>query len=177
VKDGATFFANVIRQRAHYNRNTPFPMGAYAANDPRGIRNFPYTSDTKINPETYAFINNNSYSGVHAKGEVWCTILWDVYWNFVDAYGFSPDLYQGEGGNNIFLQSVVDGMKLQPCTPNFVDARNAILLADAINNGEASNNCLLWKGFAKRGLGVNAVGTRSGVSQVKEDFTVPSGCW
>jgi hypothetical protein len=48
----------------------------------------------------YSYINGAAYAGVHAKGEVWCGILWEVYWNFVDLYGFDPDLYLGEGGNN-----------------------------------------------------------------------------
>jgi len=169
------FFANVIRQRKSYDRDDVFPMGAYSANNPIGIRRFPYSTDFKINPETYGFINGGNYTGVHAKGEVWCGILWEVYWNLVDVYGFSPNVYIGDGGNNKILQLVIDGMKLQPCNPNFVDARNAILLADETNYA-GENGCLLWKGFAKRGLGVNAVGGRTGALQVKEDFTVPNHC-
>jgi len=169
------WFATVIRQRASYNRNDTFPMGDYSANVPGGIRKYPYTTDMKIDPETYAYVNQAAYSGVHAKGEVWCGILWEVYWNFVDTYGFDPDLYLGEGGNNKILQNVVDGMKLQPCNPNFVDARDAIFQADKANYGGNSNWCLMWTAFAKRGLGVNAVGGRNG-SPVKEDFSIPVEC-
>jgi len=169
------FFATVLRQRAYYTRDDVFPMGAYSANDPTGIRNYPYTTNMKIDPETYGFINLANYTGVHTKGEVWCGILWETYWNLVDTWGFAPNQYIGTGGNNKILQNVIDGMKLQPCNPNFVDARNAILLADDINYG-GENSCLLWQGFAKRGLGVNAVGGRTGAPVVKEDFTVPSAC-
>jgi extracellular elastinolytic metalloproteinase len=50
---------------------------------------------------------------------------------------------------------VLNGMKLQPCRPSFFDARDAIIEADRIlTDGE--NVCLLWKGFAERGLGVDA---------------------
>jgi extracellular elastinolytic metalloproteinase len=46
-------------------------------------------------------------------------------------------------------------MKLQPCRPSFFDARDAIIEADRVlTDGE--NVCLLWKGFAKRGLGYDA---------------------
>jgi len=169
------FFANVIRQRPTYNRLDVFPMGAYSSNNPKGIRNYPYTTDLKIDPETYGFVNNATYSGVHAKGEVWCGILWETYWNLVDAYGFSSNVYEGDGGNNKILRNVVDGMKFQPCNPNFVDARDAILMADDINYGGA-NRCLLWQGFAKRGLGQWAIGGRTGNTRVVEDFTVPSDC-
>lgn len=46
-------------------------------------------------------------------------------------------------------------MKLQPCRPSFFDARDAIIEADRILTG-GENVCLLWKGFAKRGLGFDA---------------------
>ena len=46
-------------------------------------------------------------------------------------------------------------MKLQPCSPGFVDGRDAILEADAALTG-GENECLIWKGFAKRGLGFGA---------------------
>jgi len=50
---------------------------------------------------------------------------------------------------------VINAMKLQPCRPSFFDARDAIIEADRVlTDGE--NVCLLWKGFAERGLGVDA---------------------
>jgi len=169
------FFATALRQRATYKAADLFPMGAYSANNPNGIRKFPYTTDITVDPETYGYVNNAGYEGVHAKGEVWTGILWETYWNFVEAHGFSADWYLGEGGNNRILQDVVDGLKLQPCTPNFVSARDAILQADKANYG-GDNICRLWRGFAKRGLGALAVGTSQGVTKVVEDFTVPAEC-
>ena len=47
----------------------------------------------------------------------------------VAEFGYDPDLY-GTGGNNLAYQLVIDGMKLQPCSPGFVTGRNAILAAD-----------------------------------------------
>lgn len=170
------FFATLIRQRPNYNRFDVFPMGNYSANTRWGIRKFPYTTNMTVDPETYGNINDGGYTGVHAKGEVWCGILWEVYWNFVDAYGFNSNLYVGTGGNNRILRDVVDGLKLQPCNPNFVDARDAIFKADQANYGGKDNYCLLWRGFAKRGLGVNAVGGRTGAPVVKQDFTLPAEC-
>jgi len=67
------------------------------------------------------------------------------------------------------LRDIVDGLKLQPCNPTFVDARDAILQADEINYG-GNNLCLLWKGFAKRGLGLLAL------SGGRENFDVPADC-
>jgi len=66
-------------------------------------------------------------------------------------------------------------MKLQPCNPNFVQARDAILQADLANH-LGRNLCRFWRGFAKRGLGVNAIGTGSGRSQVVESYDFPAEC-
>jgi hypothetical protein len=127
-----------------------------------------------VNLHTYADVA--SVVVPHGVGSVWAATVWEVYWNLVDKYGFDSDLYTGTGGNNLALQLVIDGLKLQPCNPTFVDARDAILLADQNNNGGA-NQCEIWAGFAKRGLGVNADdgGSSSSVS-VTEDFTVPAAC-
>ena len=51
----------------------------------------------------------------------------------IDAHGFNANLYDANGtaGNQIMLRLVIEGMKLQPCSPGFVDGRNAIIAADA----------------------------------------------
>jgi len=160
------WWATAFRQRPEYKRTDPFYMADYS--NMAGIRKFPYTTDMALNPETYSYITRAGYEGVHAKGEVWAGILWEAYWDVVDERGFNPDWYLGVAGNNEILQDVVDGLKLQPCRPNFVQARDAILQADDINF-DGKNHCLLWTGFAKRGLGVNAAG---GV----DSFDVPEEC-
>jgi extracellular elastinolytic metalloproteinase len=118
-----------------------------------GIREFKYTTDMVVNPMTYNYIKNNK--GVHYVGTVWCSMLWDIYWKMVEKYGFDEDVMNGNGGNNKTIQLVMDGLKLQACGPGFVDARDAILKADSINNGGA-NRDLLWRAFARRGLGYTA---------------------
>ncbi|RKP16979.1 peptidase M36 [Rozella allomycis CSF55] len=161
-------FAVLLRQRPSYNRTMRFSMGDYS-NGGIGIRRYDYTTNMKINPETYGYIKKSGYWGVHAKGEVWAGILLESYWNFVDKYGFNENWYNKFGGNSMFLSLVVDGLKLQPCRPTFVDARNAILQADKVKfNGK--NSCLLWKGFAKRGLGLKASAGGN------EDFSMPTEC-
>jgi extracellular elastinolytic metalloproteinase len=164
------FWAIYFEQRAATTPTTRFPMGSYAANS-GGIRPYPYTTEISVNPQTFAYINRNDYTGVHAKGSVWCTALYEVLWALRTARGFNPDWYEGNGGNNIFFRNVVDGLKLQPCRPSFVDARDAILLADRNNYGSA-NTCIMWRAFAKRGLGVNA----RAVEPVTENFQVPANC-
>lgn len=133
-------------------------IGTYAqgqATNGRGIRPAPYSTDFAINPYTYAATNNPAIAQPHGIGFVWSTMLWDMTWVLIEKYGFDEDLYNGNGGNNMAMQLVIDGLKLQPCRPGFVDGRDAILLADRINYGGA-NQELIWRAFAKRGLGFSA---------------------
>ena len=169
------FFATILRTNVNTTRESDFSMGAYS-NGGKGIRNYVYSTNNKTNPSTYAFIRKPGYFGVHAKGEVWAEMLYEFYWNLVDKHGYDPDWFQVPqtvtekvAGNKLALRLVVDGLKLQPCSPSFVDARDAILLADQINNN-GTNVCEIYKAFAKRGLGVHAV--KGG----REDFTLPESC-
>ena len=152
-------------------------VGTYSIFEPStgaGIREFPYTTDMSVNLHTYNSVG--SVSQPHGVGSVWAAMVWEMYWALTDTYGFDADLYNGTGGNNIAIQLIVDGLKLQPCNPTFVEARDAILLADQNNNGGA-NQCLIWEAFAKRGLGVNANdGGSSNSVSVTEDFSTPASC-
>ena len=117
----------------------------------RGIRRKPYSTDFAINNHTYNSIRSDRLVP-HNLGEVWATMLWDLYWAFIDEYGFNTDWTDKESGNYKAVQLVFDGMKLQGCSPGFVRGRNGILAADEILfNGE--NQCMIWDVFAKRGLG------------------------
>lgn len=123
--------------------------------DGLGIRPVPYSTDLSVNNFTYAATNNPGISRPHGIGFVFATVLWEMTWDLIDQYGFDEDLYNGNGGNNMAMQLVIDGLKLQPCSPGFVDARDAILLADQVNYGGA-NQELIWRAFARRGLGFSA---------------------
>lgn len=149
-----------------------------------GIRRFPYSTDMNINPATYADIDNAQVSyppgvpsspgvgsfisttanQVHNVGSVWCNMLWEARANLVGAHGFAA--------NDLMMQLVVDGLKLQPSTPNFLQARSAILQADLVNNGGA-NSGLLWTAFAKRGMGPMATSPAGSTSTgVVESFVL-----
>jgi extracellular elastinolytic metalloproteinase len=143
-------------------------IGTWLDNEPvtgLGIRAFRYSTDMSINPFTYNSIKTAAIP--HGVGSVWCTMLYDLYWNMIDKYGYDSNLYSGNGGNNRTLQLVLDGLKLQPCSPGFVDARDAIILADQLNNNGA-DSALIWSTFARRGLGFSA---RQGVSTSRSDGT------
>ncbi|WP_426492395.1 T9SS-dependent M36 family metallopeptidase [Hymenobacter sp. 102] len=133
-------------------------IGTYAlgqATNAQGIRPAPYSTDFAVNSYTYAATNNPNLSQPHGVGFVWATMLWDLNWALIDKYGFNPDLYHGTGGNNLAMQLVMDGLKLQACSPGFVDGRDALLAADRADNAGA-NQKLIWQVFARRGLGYSA---------------------
>lgn len=154
--------------------NKPRGIGTYALNQAItgvGIRQYPYTTNMAVNPFTYT--NVSTVAVPHGVGSVWCTILWDMTWDMIQLDGINPNLYDIAtiGGNSAALKLVTEGMRLQPCSPGFVDGRNAILKADTLFFG-ARYSCIIWKAFARRGVGVNASqGLSSSRSDQVVDFT------
>lgn len=149
-------------------------VGAYLTDDPIGIRRFPYSTDGGINSQTMQNIKNTTTP--HQLGEIWAGVTWDLHWALVDEYGFDPDVTNKESGNAIAMQLIIDGLKMQPCSPGFVDGRDAIIAADLENNGGV-NECLIWNVFANRGIGLNAdqVDTDDRSDNI-QDFDVPTPC-
>lgn len=131
----------------------PFGNGA----DVDGIRSFPYSDNTVVNPQTYQTLINlgNANVAPHLVGEIWGVMLFDLTQALINQHGFDADLYNGTGGNNISLALVTEALKLQPSSPGFVDGRDAILAADQALFGGA-NECIIWESFAARGLGFSA---------------------
>lgn len=142
-----------------------------------GIRPFPYSTDLAVNPQTYGDICGLAIP--HGVGSVWATIMWEVTWALIDEHGFDEDFYNFTGdvnqdaGNIQAFALVTEGLKLQPCSPSFIDGRDAIFTADLAIYGGA-NECLLWDAFAKRGLGFSAnAGSSSSTCDGTEAFDSP----
>ncbi len=172
------FFALALTARVSDLRGDAVPLATYLEFQPltgSGIRNHPYSTSLVTNPLTYEDIEPPT-NHPHGVGEVWAVSLWEMFWNLVDVYGFDPNVAQGSGGNNLAMELVMDGMKLQSCNPTFLNARQGILTADQDAN-DAANRCLIWAAFAKRGLGLAATdGGGSGSLNVTEDFSTPAEC-
>jgi hypothetical protein len=155
-------------------------IGTYVVDEPTtgpGLRPAPYSTDLSVNQYTYGDLNNqNLIFESHDIGFLWATMGWDMTWALVNAHGLDPDMYHGNGGNNIAMKLMMDGLKLQPCSPGFVDGRNAILQADSIDFGGA-DACLIWNAFARRGLGYSAdQGSSFSRFDQTEAFDLPPGC-
>jgi len=152
-------------------------VGAYLTGEPlnsEGIRTYPYTTNINVNTHTYDDIANLSIP--HGVGSVWCEMLWEMTWGLIDEHGFDTDIYDGTGGNNLAMGLVIEALKLQPCSPGFIDGRDAILQADQVlNNGD--NECIIWEAFAKRGLGFSATqGSTDDADDGTEAFDLPTSC-
>jgi hypothetical protein len=189
------FYALSLLSQPADNVNGNYPIGGYATyelisfteNYYYGIRRYPYSTSMDKNPLTFKDIDpaqadhctssapfsslwttwfgscDLDYAGeVHNIGEVWCVTLWDARANLISRYGAAS-------GNAVMLQLVTDGMKLCPPNPTFTQARDAILLADAVNNC-GYNWSLLWTAFAKRGLGWSAIAPASSTTSGVEEY-------
>jgi hypothetical protein len=147
-----------------------------------GIRQYKYTTDMSINPFTFDDVKDQWFTDTetntptvseHGVGSVWATMLWDLNWKMIAAYGFDPNLYNGTGGNNMTMQLVIEGLKLTPCSSGFQEARDAILAADdALYSG--ANKCLIWQVFSRRGLGYSSSsGSADSYSDQTAAFDMP----
>jgi extracellular elastinolytic metalloproteinase len=133
-------------------------IGEYAFSNPAGIRRYPYDNYDL----TYKAVDG---AEVHNDGEIYAAAMWRVYQNYLVA-GLSAEDLQGDW---------VDGMGFTPATPKFEDMRDGLLQAAALSPGRA---CLVWKGFASIGIGVNSASSvsRRGVVTITESFALPAGC-
>jgi hypothetical protein len=150
--------------------SSPRGIGTYVLNQPTtgvGVRQYKYCTDMTVNPLVYS--NIATVAVPHGVGTIWCTVLWDMTWEIIKIQGINPNLFNivGGGGNTIALKLVTEGMRLQPCSPGFIDGRNAILKADTLFFG-ARYSCAILKAFARRGMGVGAT---QGSSNSRNDQT------
>lgn len=165
------FFALILTHQPGDKGTDARGIGNYAAGssvEGGGIRRYPYSTDMNINPQTYKDIRGTT--APHPVGEVWTDILWDVYWRFVDQYGFDPDWNNETSGNFLAGTLVVEALKIQPCNPNFIKGRDAILKADSLLFG-GKHGLLLWESFARRGVGYYASAGNTRNDNV-EDFSL-----
>ena len=180
------FFGLMLTNQPGATAAVPRGIGTYATSEPitgGGIRPSKYSPDFAINSYGYGDTNGMEYTNasgqivtdVHSIGFVWATMLWDLHWKYAEKYGYSSDVMGNNfNGSTRVLQLIVDGLKLTPTNPGFIQGRNAILAAEEATT-QGKDKCLIWSVFAKRGLGVNAsAGLANNINDQVEDFTEPA---
>ena len=93
---------------------------------------------------------------VHADGEIWGETLWDLRTRI---------------GSKAAESLITRAMELSPANPSYLDMRNSILQADAVQGGK--RNAAIWSVFANRGMGYFASALNGDDSTPFEDFSLP----
>ena len=93
---------------------------------------------------------------VHADGEIWGETLWDLRTRI---------------GSSAAESLITRAMELSPANPSYLDMRNSILQADAVQGGK--RNAAIWSVFANRGMGYFASALNGDDSTPFEDFSLP----
>ena len=113
-------------------------VGAYTAQNPqRGLRRQSYAA----NDLTYEDFGADGLTDSHNEGEIWAGALWRL---------------RARIGAAAADRLVLEGIRLTPCEATFVQARDAILMADQADGSRYRS--AIWDIFAGRGLGYSAGG-------------------
>jgi hypothetical protein len=119
-------------------------------------------------PRSAVIATSGSCNQVHNAGEIWSSTLWEVRALMMSRLGAAA-------GNRKTLQLVLDGMKLAPLNPTFLQERDAIIAAAAASSAapEASADVLdVREGFRRRGMGFSA--SVQSTAAVTEAFDFPN---
>jgi extracellular elastinolytic metalloproteinase len=167
------FFAIWFRLKSTDKNTMVNTLGNYV--NTKNIREYPYATDMNTNPATYDYLNKDDWRPYHKSGLIWGNILYQMYWNLVDKLGFTDDKKSVDitKGNTLAMAIIINAMKLQPCNPTFISARDAIIQAEQLLT-DGKHKCAIWQAFAKRGVGVNA--KSDGSNPVTQDTTLPYDC-
>src|ERR1043165_4587190 len=112
-------------------------------------------------PFTYANLQDRSMVEKHDAGEIWAATLWDL---------------RTALGKTVTEQLVVSGMKLTPCVPTMLQARDAIIQADA-NINAGANRCQIYTAFAGRLMGSDATSHNDdSTTDIVTSSAVPADC-
>lgn len=161
----ADFIAIHTIARPGDNLHGTYSVSGYAfAGDPYfGIRRAPYSVDTSKNAFTFQLVADGEplptshptsgggpNSEVHNAGEVWATVMWEVYVALHEMPGADFTAVRAK-----MARYVVAGLALAPPDGTFTEIRDAILAAAYA--AEPADHDVMAAAFARRGLGSCAV--------------------
>ena len=174
------------------NGGNIWAVGVYATgNKKTAIRNFAINKNP-LNYSNYGY--DTTGVQVHADGEIWSGTQWEVRQALVRKYNkrypykskklqlacaqasdvASPVAPQYCPGNRRWVQLMFDAFLLQQGATSMLDARDAMLAADRMRFG-GKDTKVMWKAFARRGMGKNARIAASDENKVTGGFATPKG--
>jgi len=196
VNEGLSdFFSLLLTIKEGENRGKEVIWAEWLSNGTS--RKYKYSINQNVNPLTYSSLSHSKGTEIeaHFGGQIWASIMYDIIWEVIDEYGFSNNILLNSNGinkaytlsvnsanlpGNIRLAKiVVDALKLMPCNPTFLEARDSIFLAQRQFSNFKRMRCSLWRGFSARGLGINAEGPSidsSGNVKYINNYDIPSDC-
>lgn len=164
-------------------------VGDWLTDTSGGIRSHPYDNQY---PGDFGQLGKGKYSWIvfdaqgkartneHLVGEIWCAALMEMTRRVNAVLG-------QQAGYHLCWRIVIDGLKLSPTEPSFLDARDGILSAlDGVHSsgGLSDVECsqvrrAVWEAFARFGMGprANSLGPdvpENGVG-ITADFNLPPG--
>jgi extracellular elastinolytic metalloproteinase len=170
------FFALTIQNyfRAKQGQPERFVVGPWVVDDPTGIRSNPYDDNypfTYGNVTTFPRSPRTGLPDEHQTGEIWCAAL------LMMVRRIRAALQNDVDGYRLGWQIVVDGLKLTPANPTFLQARDAILLAldhmlDQRSISQATHAAArkaALGAFGRFGMGPQATSEDAGVDGIVED--------
>jgi len=168
------YFALTIQN--HGRTEERVTIGDWAIDRPgKGIRKLPY--DDKF-PDHFGMIGKDRYTRVHNLGEIWCAAMMQMNRELAKVVG-DKDL-----GHELGWQLVIDGLKMTPANPSFLDARDAIFHAlddmarrrDAPMSPEVHRAArkALWTTFSRFGMGPAAQSNLASLTGIVADFNLPA---
>lgn len=100
-------------------------------------------------------------------GEIWSGAMWDLRRRLLTRHGVA--------GATIAERLVVEAMRYTPCQPTFLEARDALIVADhALHGGQ--HHCDVWAALAQRGMGASATTTGPADEAPLAMFDLPAEC-
>lgn len=124
--------------------------GTYSSDQTKNALSFRHIMDGVALPTGVPFNGNTGLpnSQVHNSGEIWATMLWESYTSLLRAHPFQE-------AQDRMKSYLVNGYKLTPAAPTYLEARDAIIAAAYANDPADAER--FWTAFAKRGAGVGAL--------------------
>ncbi len=155
-----------------------YGIAGYAVNNFfAGIRRAPYSTDFTKNGFTFRHIADGeptpdggagaTNSAVHSAGEIWANAMFECYVGLLGDPRHSFDEAQSR-----MRDYIIGGFKMTPANATYTEARDAVLAVALAS--DAADYAACSAGFAKRGMGLNAVAparSSTDLTGVVEDFT------
>lgn len=174
------------------NGGNPWAVGAYATgNTDRAIRDYAI-DDNPLNYSNYGF--DSTGPEVHADGEIWNGTQWEVRQALVEKWDArfpyddaalqracaratgdqTPRPADQCPGNRRWIQLMFDSMLLQANgAVSMLDMRDAMLAADQLRFG-GENAEVMWRAFARRGMGRDASSPDADSDEPTPSFASPA---